>query len=183
VAALASLLALRPPVIQTQIILAVIGAVVMLVVGSSLARAFGIVGAAGLVRYRAKIEDPKDAGVMLSTLAIGLASGVGLWLLATFGAVFILALLWVVESFEPVATRRFALKIKSKDPAAIKGRVEEILKRTRVPFELRAVGQEELDYELHWPLERNTDRVSDDILAIDSRATTEVEREQKSEKN
>ena len=34
----------------------------MLVVGSSLARAFGIVGAAGLVRYRAKIDDPKDAG-------------------------------------------------------------------------------------------------------------------------
>ena len=67
--------------IQTQIILAVVGAVVMLVVGASLARAFGIVGAAGLVRYRAKINDPKDAGVMLSTLAIGLAAGVGLWML------------------------------------------------------------------------------------------------------
>ena len=34
-------------------------AVVMLVVGSNLARAFGVVGAAGLVRYRAKIEDPE----------------------------------------------------------------------------------------------------------------------------
>jgi len=84
-AILACVLAVRPrrrgtperqaPVIQTQIILAIVGAVVMLVVGSSLARAFGIVGAAGLVRYRSKIEDPKDAGVMLSTLAIGLASG------------------------------------------------------------------------------------------------------------
>ena len=68
-AGLASVLALRPrrrgtpkrqaPVVQTQIILAIVGALVMLVVGSSLARAFGIVGAAGLVRYRAKIEDPK----------------------------------------------------------------------------------------------------------------------------
>ena len=75
----------QPAVVQTQIILAVVGAVVMLVVGSSLARAFGIVGAAGLVRYRAKIADPKDAGVMLSTLAVGLASGVGLWVLAIFG--------------------------------------------------------------------------------------------------
>ena len=108
----------RLPVIQTQIILAVVGAVVMLVVGSSLARAFGIVGAAGLVRYRAKIEDPKDAGVMLSTLAVGLASGVGLWLLAAFATVFILALLWIVESFEPKATQLFALKVKAKDPAA-----------------------------------------------------------------
>src|SRR5207237_8175973 len=88
-AGLATVLAVRPrrrgtphrraPVIQTQIILAIVGAVVMLVVGSSLARAFGIVGAAGLVRYRARIEDPKDAGVMLSTLSIGLASGVVLW--------------------------------------------------------------------------------------------------------
>src|SRR5258707_612635 len=83
-------------VIQTQIILAVVGAVVMLVVGSSLARAFGIVGAAGLVRYRAKIEDPKDAGVMLSTLAVGLAAGVGVWMLAVFATVFILVVLAVV---------------------------------------------------------------------------------------
>ena len=50
-----------PEVIHTQVILGVVGAVVMLVIGESLARAFGIVGAAGLVRYRAKIEDPKDA--------------------------------------------------------------------------------------------------------------------------
>src|SRR5207244_5513339 len=106
-------------VVQTQIILAVVGAVVMLVVGSSLARAFGIVGAAGLVRYRAKIEDPKDAGVMLSTLAVGLACGVGLWLLALFATVFVLGLLWVVESFEPKATQLFVLKLKAKDARKI----------------------------------------------------------------
>src|ERR671928_192803 len=105
----------QPPVIQTQIILAIVGAVVMLVVGSSLARAFGIVGAAGLVRYRAKIEDPKDAGVMLSTLAVGLASGVGLWMLAAFSAGFVLIVLWIVESFEPQARRTFMLNVKAKE--------------------------------------------------------------------
>ena len=90
----------------------------MLVVGSSLARAFGIVGAAGLVRYRAKIDDPKDAGVMLSTLAVGLAAGVGVWLLAGFATLFILAVLWIVESFEPKATQLFTLKVMAKDPSA-----------------------------------------------------------------
>src|SRR6266480_3289035 len=125
-AALGTLLALRPrrrgtpnrstPVIQTQIILAVIAAVVMLVVGTNLARAFGVVGAAGLVRYRSKIEDPKDAGVMLSTLAVGLAAGVGLWMLAIFATAFILVVLWVVESFEPTATQVFTLKVSAKDP-------------------------------------------------------------------
>src|SRR5438876_10295297 len=127
----------KPPVIHTQIILAVVGATLMLVVGSSLARAFGIVGAAGLVRYRARIEDPKDAGVMLSTLAVGLASGVGLWLLAAFATVFILAVLWVVESFEPTARHLFSLKVKAKDPAALKPKIEQLLTRYRIPHELR----------------------------------------------
>jgi len=72
----------QPAVVQTQIILAVVGALIMLVVGSSLARAFGIVGAANLIRYRSKIEDPKDAVVMLCALSVGLASGVGLYGLA-----------------------------------------------------------------------------------------------------
>lgn len=39
-----------PAVIQTQIVLAVVGALIMMVVGASLARAFGILGAANLVR-------------------------------------------------------------------------------------------------------------------------------------
>src|SRR5687767_10231286 len=123
-AAMGALLAFRPrrrgtpersaPVIQTQIILAVVGAVVMLIVGASLARAFGIVGAANLIRYRAKIDDPKDAVVMLVTLAVGLASGVGLYSLAVVSTIFIAAALWVIESFEP-RSRRFDLKIKMKD--------------------------------------------------------------------
>ena len=184
-AALAAVLALRPrrkgtpkrqpAVIQTQIILAVIGGLVMLVVGSSLARAFGIVGAAGLVRYRAKVEDPKDAGVMLSTLAIGLATGVGMWMLAIFGTAFILAVLWTVESFEPEAKRKFTLKIKAKDPVAFKPKVEDYLTREEVEFELRAQTPDELNYELSLPLEQTTDAISERIIAMEPSNETEVE--------
>src|SRR5258706_3853402 len=166
-AALACVLALRPRrrgtpprqlhVIQTQIILAVVGAVVMLVVGSSLARAFGIVGAAGLVRYRARIEDPKDAGVMLSTLAVGLASGVGLWLLAVFATTFILVVLAVAESFEPKAKQLFTLKVKAKDPAKLKPELERLLVKNQVKHELRATSKEELVYEVRIPLDRKAD--------------------------
>lgn len=190
-AGLACVLALRPrrrgtprrqaPVIQTQIILAVVGAVVMLVVGSSLARAFGIVGAAGLVRYRAKIDDPKDAGVMLSTLAVGLAAGVGVYLLAAFATVFILAMLWIIESFEPKATQRFTLKVKAKDPAALKQALEKLLTRYRVVFELRATSHEELEYEVKMPLNWRTDRMSDRILQLDPKNVS-VEWDEKKEK-
>ncbi len=191
-AALASVLALRPrrrgtprrqpAVIQTQIILAIVGAVVMLVVGSSLARAFGIVGAAGLVRYRAKIEDPKDAGVMLSTLAIGLASGVGLWILASFATAFVLAVLWIIESFEPRATQLFMLKVTSSDPAALKPRLEQLLTRSRAPFELRMASKDELQYEVRWPADRRTDRISEAMLQLDPDREIAVDWEEKKEK-
>jgi uncharacterized membrane protein YhiD involved in acid resistance len=173
----------QPAVVQTQIILAVVGAVVMLVVGSSLARAFGIVGAAGLVRYRAKIADPKDAGVMLSTLAVGLAAGVGLWLLATFGAAFILGLLWIIESFEPKAREMFELKVKAKDPAALKPKVDQLLARHNIRFELRTSSPEEISYEVALPFDRKTDRLSTVILALDPQNATAVEWEEKKVKS
>ncbi|MEZ5289031.1 MAG: DUF4956 domain-containing protein [Vicinamibacterales bacterium] len=172
----------RTAVIHTQIILAVIGALVMLVVGSSLARAFGIVGAAGLVRYRAKVEDPKDAGVMLSTLAIGLAAGVGQWLLAIFGTVFILVLLWVVESFDPTATRVLTVKIRTKNPAALKSRIEALFSRQKATYETRTVSPEELLYEIRWPLDRPSDRLSERIAAMDASGEVEVEVDQKKAK-
>jgi len=172
----------QPPVIQTQIILAVVGAVVMLVVGSSLARAFGIVGAAGLVRYRAKIDDPKDAGVMLSTLAVGLAAGVGLWMIATFSAAFILAMLFVIESLEPAALKTFELKVKAKDPTTLKPKIEDLLKRNRLEFELRTSTSEEVCYEVKVPLDKKTDRLSNVILKLDPENTEGVEWEEKKEK-
>jgi uncharacterized membrane protein YhiD involved in acid resistance len=191
-AGLATLLAMRPrrrgtprrqpPVIQTQIILAVVGAVVMLVVGTSLARAFGIVGAAGLVRYRAKIDDPKDAGVMLSTLAIGLASGVGLWMLATFATAFVLGLLWVIESFEH-PKKLFALKVKAKNGPALQPKVEDFLRRQQLEFELRSATEDEIVYEVRLPYEKRTDRLANGILKLDSERAAGVEWEEKKPKS
>ena len=184
-AALATVLALRPRrkgtpprdmgVIHTQIILAVVGTLVMLVVGSSLARAFGIVGAAGLVRYRAKVNDPKDAGVMLSTLAVGLACGVGQWMLAIFGTVFLLALLWVIESFEPASVRTVVIKAKAKDAKAVRARIERLLDRYGVQYEVRAMSPEELQYEVSWPIDRPTDRLAQHLVNLDAEASIELE--------
>jgi uncharacterized membrane protein YhiD involved in acid resistance len=81
-------------VIHAQILLSIVGAMIIVVVAESLARAFAIVGAAGLVRYRAKIKDPKDAGVMLVALAVGLTTGSGLFLFAAVSTVFVIGVLW-----------------------------------------------------------------------------------------
>lgn len=158
----------QPAVVQTQIILAVVGAVIMLVVGASLARAFGIVGAANLIRYRSKIDDPKDAVVMLAALAVGLASGVGLYALGMFSTVFLVAALWVIESFEPRSLKRFDLTVKAgKDTDALRPKIEAILSRFKLEFELRTTSDEEVCYDVQVPLEVQTDRVSNAILKLD----------------
>ena len=153
-------------VIQTQIVLAVVGSLVMLVVGSSLARAFGIVGAANLIRYRAKIDDPKDAVVMLSTLSLGLACGVGLYGLAVVGLIFLLAVLWLVESLEPEMRKVFDLKVTANEPAIVRQPIENILRRNHIDFELRSLGAKELMYEAELPLTTRTDRVANAIMAL-----------------
>jgi uncharacterized membrane protein YhiD involved in acid resistance len=165
----------QPAVVQTQIILAVVGALIMLVVGASLARAFGIVGAANLIRYRSKIDDPKDAVVMLCALAVGLASGVGLYALSGFATVFLVAALWVIESFEK-GMKTFDLKIKiNKDTDALRPKIEEILRRYDLKFELRTSSDEEVCYDVQVPLELKTDRVSNTLLRLDPGGHASVE--------
>jgi len=137
-----------PAVLQTQIILAVVGAIIMLVVGQSLARAFGIVGVASLIRYRSKIDDPKDAVVMLSALAVGLAAGVGLYALTVFSTAFLFAALWLIESIDE-STKRFELKFKAGDDTdALRPQLEEILRRFDLQFELRTSSDQEVCYDV-----------------------------------
>ena len=173
---LGALLALRPrrrgtpkrssQVVQTQIILAIIGSLVMIVVGTSLARAFGVVGAAGLVRYRAKVDDPKDAGVMLTTLAVGLGCGVGVYGLAVFATAFLMGVLWMIESFEPSARKEFILEVKSKDAIKLQPTVESLLRRRRVRYELRESTPEEFSFYVELPMDLKTDGLSADIIAL-----------------
>jgi len=170
-------------VIQTQVILGILGAVVMLVVGGSLARAFGIVGVASLVRYRARIDDPKDAVVMLATLSIGLACGVELYGLAVFATLFVLAVLWVIESFEPEQQQMFELKITASDPSPLRGDVEAILRRSGVKYELRSAGAKDLVYAVQLPMSVKTDRIANAILLLQPGGDTEVTWEEKKKKS
>jgi uncharacterized membrane protein YhiD involved in acid resistance len=171
-----------PAVVQTQIILAVVGAVIMLVIGASLARAFGIVGAANLIRYRSKIDDPKDAVVMLCTLAVGLASGVGLYALAAFSTVFLILALGVIESFEK-GVKRFDLKIKMGDKTdEQRPKFENILRRYSLPFELVSSSDEEVAYDVAVPIDMQRDRVTNALLRLDPSGHAAVEWAEKKNK-
>ena len=162
-------------VIQTQVLLAIVGAVIMLVVAESLARAFAIVGAAGLVRYRAKIADPKDAGVMLVALAAGLAVGSKLMLLAVILVAFSVGVLWLLESFEPPDRARFDLTIDTKDSAELRPRIEHALRQKGVRYELWGSSPARLRYEVTLPLNLKTQKLTKLIKKLNGHNGTSVE--------
>jgi uncharacterized membrane protein YhiD involved in acid resistance len=162
-------------VIQAQILLAIVGAVIIVVVAESLARAFAIVGAAGLVRYRARIEDPKDAGVMLVALAVGLTIGSGLIGFAVLAAAFVIGVLWLLESFEPPTRSRYELTIAGRDLATVRPEVEEALTQEGVSYALIGSSDKELHYEVTVPYEDKVRRLTGQIQRIDDRPDTSVE--------
>jgi uncharacterized membrane protein YhiD involved in acid resistance len=172
----------KPAVVQTQVILAVMGALVLIVVGANLARAFGVVGIAGLIRYRAKIDDPKDASVMLAGLGVGLACGVGLLYLSAAATAFLLALLWVLESKEADILAPFTLKVKTNDPAGLRRQIEALLRRFKLGYELRSWGQEELVYVVDVPLAMKTDELSTSLMGLAPKDKIGVEWEEKKNK-
>jgi hypothetical protein len=153
-------------VVQTQIMLAVVGAVIMLVVGNSISRAFGIVGAAGLVRYRSTIDDPKEAVVMLCALGAGLAAGVGLYVLAPFATVFMAALLWIVEFFEPAAQKFFELTVIKASASELRPKIEGVLHGLHLEYELLGESEEEVSYSISAPVDVRTRDISDTLRLL-----------------
>jgi uncharacterized membrane protein YhiD involved in acid resistance len=172
-----------PAVVETQVMLAVVGSLIIIVVGDSLARAFGIVGAANLIRYRSKIDDPKDAVVMLCSLSVGLASGAGIFPLAILATVFIVGVLWIIESFEPDSVQQFSLRIKlGADTDGLRPKIEAILKRAHFKFERRITSDDELAYDVRMAMDSDTERTTDAIRKLDPKRQGTVEWEEKKRK-
>jgi uncharacterized membrane protein YhiD involved in acid resistance len=71
--------------VHSLVILTVIAALVIVVIGNNLARAFGLVGAMSIIRFRTAVRDTMDMVFIFLSLAIGMACGVGLQLVALIG--------------------------------------------------------------------------------------------------
>lgn len=169
-------------VIQAQILLSIVGAIIIVVVAESLARAFAIVGAAGLVRYRARIDDPKDAGVMLVALALGLTVGSGHFVFAVLSTLFVIAVLWLLESLERPPGSRYDLSIAGRDLPAAKPEIERALADEGVSYALVGSSDHQLRYEVTVPYDEKVRRLSAVIQNIDERPDIAVEWEIKRHK-
>jgi uncharacterized membrane protein YhiD involved in acid resistance len=71
--------------VNSLVSLTMITAVVIIVIGNNLARAFGLVGAMSIIRFRTAVKDIQDIVFIFFSLAIGIAAGIGLSILAFIG--------------------------------------------------------------------------------------------------
>lgn len=81
--------------VNSIIFLSLITTLVIMVIGNNLARAFGLVGAMSIIRFRTAIKETLDIVYIFFGLAIGMAAGVGYHRLAVVGALFIGAILFL----------------------------------------------------------------------------------------
>jgi len=177
----------NPYVSQTQILLAVVAAALMIIVGDNAARAFGIFAAVSLVRFRTNIRDPKEITVLLISLALGLASGFGRWDLALVLALFSLIVLWLLEWREPqLVFRSMELKVITTNVVATQKALRDVFKTHGFDKELRAVDREataespgSIVYSVDVSPTVSTDEISADILAIDGQNVQGLEWDQK----
>lgn len=168
---------------QTQILLAVVAAALMMIVGDNTARAFAIFAAVSLVRFRTNIRDPKEVTVLLISLALGLAAGVGRWELGVGLCLFALTLLWLLEFKESEqVVRSMEVTVQTRDTERTQKGLKALFKRYKLDSEVRTLDPETEDspvgsimYYLNLRLSVSTDALSDKMLALDPKNIEKIE--------
>lgn len=87
----------RSEMVQAQVLLCTAAAVITCVIGNSVAKAFGLVGLGGFVRFRSGLKDPRDAAILFLLIGLGMACGHGSLTLAGVGTLFVAGLLLVLD--------------------------------------------------------------------------------------
>lgn len=177
----------NPYVAQTQILLAVVAAAMMMVVGDSAARAFGIFAAASLVRFRTNIRDPKETTVLLICLGVGLASGVGRMDLALILTFFVLLMLWILEHFESAQVfRSMEVTVGTRNLDQTHQVLKRLFAKHDFTYELRQLDRTAAEgengkivYELSLGTSARTEQLSEEILAEDGANISSLEWDQK----
>lgn len=103
--------------VQTVVLMAMVVGIIMLVIGSNIARAFTLVGALSIVRFRNAVKETRDVGYIFFAMAIGMACGTRFYLLAVIATVVICALLWAMDRFNFFAKESASHLLKIRLPA------------------------------------------------------------------
>lgn len=143
----------------TMVILPAIVAIIILLIGSNIARAFSLAGAFSIIRFRSAPGDPKDIAFVLFTMAAGLACGVGSFGYAVLFTLILCILMFVLSKFNFGArkTLQRTLKITIPENLSYDDAFDEVFQKYNVQYELKKIRTTELGslYELVYGVTMN----------------------------
>jgi len=82
--------------VATMVLLAILLGMVSMVIGSNIARAFALVGALSIVRFRTVVEDTRDTAFVIFAVVVGMAAGAGAYLVAAVGIPIVGLVAWML---------------------------------------------------------------------------------------
>ena len=124
--------------VQTLVMVGMIISLIMLVVGSNIARAFALVGALSVVRFRNAIKETRDVGFIFLVMAIGMTTGTRFYILAVAATVAICLILLIMNKFNwfKLDVQRQVVKVQVPPDPEFDALVEDVLIRFCMEFEL-----------------------------------------------
>lgn len=106
----------NPSMMQSQILLCVGGALIWIIVANNIVRAFGLAGALSLIRYRTVVRDPKDTVIVFLSMLVGMACGLGQYIVAPIATAFICLLLFEIYVFGVGKKKKKKKKPEAEEP-------------------------------------------------------------------
>jgi hypothetical protein len=150
-----------------MMMLALTGALMMVIIGNSLPRALGIAGAASIIRFRTPVEDPRDTTLFLILLGLGMTSGVGAFALAGLATLFVCVFLLFLSRMGKNSPRHLELEIVADSPDFPASNVENVLMARGVDFELHEMsvtGNASAKYLVNIRHDMKLKTLSDDLM-------------------
>ncbi|QGG58358.1 DUF4956 domain-containing protein [Paenibacillus sp. FSL W8-1187] len=138
--------AYSPSFTLTMIVLPTIVAIIILLIGSNIARAFSLAGAFSIIRFRSAPGDAKDISYVLFSMAAGLACGVGAFGYAVLFTIVLCALMLVLKAVKFGASRPAmkTLKVTIPESLGYEEAFAEVFRLHQVEYELKRVRTTEL---------------------------------------
>ena len=105
--------------VHTLVMMGMVVAIIMLIIGSNIARAFTLLGALSIVRFRNAVKETRDVGFIFFVMAMGMAVGTRFYLLAVISTLLICLLVWLMVKMNFFAKEIREQILKVRLPADI----------------------------------------------------------------
>ncbi len=102
--------------VHTLVFVAITISLIMLIIGSNIARAFALVGAMSIIRFRNPVKDSRDVAFIFMAMAIGMATGTKFYLFAVIFTAFTGATALAMHSFRfgEISERSYVLRVRMR---------------------------------------------------------------------